>query len=46
MPTTEALPKVESGEIVIGGCFTTGFEPTWECIMCHTQIYSERLRSK
>ncbi|WP_276307513.1 hypothetical protein [Rhodohalobacter barkolensis] len=39
MPTAEVLPKVESGEIVIGGCCTTGFEPTWKYIMCHAQIF-------
>jgi len=46
MPAPEVLPKVESGEIVLGGCCIINFEPSWECLDCHTQIYSERLRSK
>jgi len=46
IPTAEVLPKVESGEIVLGACSSTNLDPTWECTDCHTQIYSETLRGK
>lgn len=30
--------KVESGEMVLGGCVVDGNEPDWECKTCKTQF--------
>lgn len=37
----EFIQKVESGEIVCGGCVIKDDHPHWQCIDCLTKIYSK-----
>lgn len=46
MPDSKGFERAQRGEIAIGGCVITGFDPRWQCLVCGAEIYPERLRGE
>ena len=44
MPGVELFEAEQRGEVVLGGCCVSTFDPDWQCLDCETSIYPERLR--
>ena len=42
--TPELLQGLDDGTIVVGGCCMTGFDASWQCQSCHTEIFHDKLR--
>lgn len=45
MPSSDVLPDIESGQVVLGGCGIADLDPSWECLDCHGQVHAESLRA-
>lgn len=43
-PSAEAMDASMNDQLILGGCEIGGFDPSWQCLDCHTSIYRENLR--
>ena len=41
MPSYKARLKEMDGEIILGGCVSSGNSPSWGCVDCKTKIYKK-----
>lgn len=43
-PNHRGIAMMQRGEVVLGGCVTSGDDPMWLCQDCHTSIYADGVR--
>jgi hypothetical protein len=41
MPSADLFEKAEAGLIALGGCCVTADDPSWRCMSCNTDIYTD-----
>jgi hypothetical protein len=39
----ELMNEIKAGKVILGGCCITGYDPTWRCIDCKTEIFQKQI---